>query len=120
MIPVFESLLPIFLLIALGFGLRRSGIAPEEMWRGIELVAYWVFFPALLAKTMIEADLRSMELTRLAFVMLATFACMSLIMLALRRPLAHLLDLSGPSFTSLFQASTRWNGFIALPILAKL
>jgi predicted permease len=30
------------------------------------------------------------------------------------------LAIEGPSFSSLFQSSTRWNGFIALPVLAKL
>ena len=31
-----------------------------------------------------------------------------------------MLNINGASYSSLFQNSTRWNGFIALPILAKL
>ena len=54
MIAAFESLLPVFLLIGLGFVLKWRGLLPEEMWRGIEWLAYWIFFPPLLAETLIR------------------------------------------------------------------
>ena len=45
MIAAVESLLPIFLLIGLGFILRWRNVVPEDMWRGIEHLGYWGVFP---------------------------------------------------------------------------
>ena len=48
------------------------------------------------------------------------FATMAGTLLALRLPIMRVLNINGASYSSVFQNSTRWNGFIALPILAKL
>lgn len=116
----FETLLPIFLLIALGLGLRWRGIVPEDMWRGLELLGYWVFFPALLMETLIRSDISNLPLTGIAFTMIASFMTMAIALLVSRRFVMQVFELSGPSYSSVFQSATRWNGFIALPILAKL
>ena len=120
MIAAIESLLPIFCLIGLGFILRWRNVVPEDMWRGVELLGYWVFFPALLSETLIEADLASLPLAEITFTMALAFATMAGGLLALRLPIMRTLDINGASYSSLFQNATRWNGFIALPILDKL
>jgi len=120
MIAAIESLLPIFCLIGLGFILRWRNVVAEDMWRGVELLGYWVFFPALLAETLIEADLASLPLAEITFTMALAFATMAGGLLALRLPLMRILNINGASYSSLFQNATRWNGFIALPILDKL
>ncbi|MGL4591506.1 MAG: AEC family transporter, partial [Aestuariivirga sp.] len=81
MISTFESLLPVFLVIALGWALRARHVVPEEMWRGLELVGYWVFFPALLAETMIKANISELPLTGVALTMLGAFFSMTLLLL---------------------------------------
>ncbi len=120
MLASFESLLPVFLVIAAGFLIRKLAIVPGDQWRGIELAAFWVFFPALVAETLLKADLASIPLTNVASALLIGISIMALLMLALRKPLMRLFALDGPAYTSIFQAVTRWNGFIALPIVAKL
>jgi hypothetical protein len=120
MIAAFESLLPIFALIALGFLLRWKAIVPEDMWRGVELLGYWVFFPALLFETVIRADLRSLPLTGITLTMIASFLTMAGLLVLFRGEIIRRLTIGGPSYSSIFQNATRWNGFIALPILAKL
>lgn len=120
MTAAFESLLPVFLLLGLGFLLRWREIVPLDLWRGIELLGYWVFFPALLAQTLISSDIQTLPLAGVTFTMLASFAIMAGGLLLLRGPILAGLGISGPAFSSLFQNTTRWNGFIALPILAKL
>ena len=40
--------------------------------------------------------------------------------LALRRPLAATLGVDGPAFTSIFQAATRWQTFVALAVANNL
>jgi predicted permease len=120
MLASFDSLLPVFLVIAAGFLIRKIGIVPEGHWHGIELAAFWVFFPALVAETLLKADLSSIPLTNVAFALLLGVSVMALLMLVLRVPIMRLFDLDGPAYTSIFQAVTRWNGFVALPIVAKL
>jgi malonate transporter len=116
----FETLLPIFLLIGLGLVLRWREIVPEDMWRGLELLGYWVFFPALLLETLIRSDGSRLPLTGIAFTMIASFLTMAIALLVSRRFIMQVFALSGPSYSSVFQSATRWNGFIALPVLAKL
>jgi len=120
MIAAIESLLPIFCLIGLGFILRWRNVVGEDMWRGVELLGFWVFFPALLSETLIEADLASLPLAEITFTMALAFATMAGGLLALRLPIMRTLNVTGASYSSLFQNATRWNGFIALPILDKL
>lgn len=120
MIAAVESLLPIFCLIGLGFVLRWRNVVGEDMWRGVELLGYWVFFPALLSETLIEADLASLPLAEITFTMALAFTTMAGGLLALRLPIMRVLNINGASYSSVFQNATRWNGFIALPILDKL
>ena len=120
MIVVIGSLLPVFLLIVLGFCLKHFHVVPEEMWRGVEQLGYWVFFPSLLASTMARADLQSIEISAISLTMIAAFATMAIGLLAGRKRLAASLDIANPAFTSVFQCSTRWNGFVALPIAVEL
>lgn len=120
MIAAVESLLPIFCLIGLGFVLRWRNVVGEDMWRGVELLGYWVFFPALLSETLIEADLASLPLAEITFTMALAFTTVAGGLLALRLPIMRVLNINGASYSSVFQNSTRWNGFIALPILDKL
>lgn len=120
MIASFESLLPVFLVIALGFALRRGNVIPEDMWRGVELVGYWVFFPALLTDTLARSDLANLPLGAISATMLGAFGTLAVLLLGGRRRIIRILGISGPAYSSLYQGAVRWNGFIALPILAKL
>jgi hypothetical protein len=120
MIVVFESLLPVFALIALGLLLRKRDIVPQDKWIGIEQVCYWLFFPAILAETLIKADLSSVPMTGVAATMLMAVLTMLGVVLALKPVLYRYWNMQGPAYTSIFQASTRWNGFIALAIILKL
>lgn len=120
MIVVAASLLPVFLLIVLGFCLKHFEVVPEEMWRGVEKLGYWVFFPSLLASTMARADLAAIEISTISLTMTAAFATMAAGLLLVRPSLSARLGIANAGFTSVFQCSTRWNGFVALPIAVEL
>ena len=47
MAVVIAALLPVFLLIALGFALKRSLLRLETQWHGLERLTYYVLFPML-------------------------------------------------------------------------
>ncbi len=120
MLTAFTSLVPIFTLIALGFALRKSGIVPPEQWRGIELVTFWLLFPPLLITTLADADFSFGELADFAMALLVMVMGMSLLVWLLRIPLQKTMAMDGPAFTTIFQTSTRWHGFVALAIVDKL
>jgi malonate transporter and related proteins len=119
MIPIFESILPIFLIVLLGVVLRRTPFIDQSVWPGLETLGYYLFFPALLFLTLAKADFAGLELGTVSLVSLLAVAVMTVLLVAIH-PLASAKGMSDASFTSLFQTSSRWNAFIALAIAEKL
>ena len=116
---VLGALLPVFLLIVLGFGLKRSLMRLETQWHGLERLTYYVLFPALLIETLVKADLSKVPVAGVGGALLLSALAMSLLCLALRPLLAH-WDIDGPAFTSIFQGATRWQTYVALSVSANL
>ena len=108
------------MVITLGLYIRRSGLVPEAQWEGINSLAYWLFFPALVLDILINADLNSIPLTGVTMVFLLTTVTLGVLSISAWPFLKAFLNTSGPVFSSLFQTSNRWNAFIALAIVAKL
>lgn len=117
---VFESQLPVFLVIAIGLLLRKYAVVPEDQWRGIELLGYWLLFPVLLMVSLIKMDLSNIDLGAISQAYLSAIVLQLMLVWSLRGTLRNKLGLSDRSFSSVFQTSTRWNGFIALAIASKL
>lgn len=120
MIEVFESIIPVFAIVILGFTLRKGGLIPVENWKAIEELCFWVFFPCLLATTLIKADLASIEFGPFTLTLIFTITCVAVLTLALWPVLRKYWGTSGGQFSTIFQTSTRWHGFIALAIVIKL
>jgi len=93
---------------------------PADQWHGIESIAYWLLFPSLLITTLARAELSFGNLSAFAFSLLLTVLIMCLFIWLLRKPLQSIWGVKGPAFTTIFQTSTRWHGFIALAIIDKL
>ena len=119
MLIIFESILPIFLLVILGVVLKRTRLINESFWSGLEQFGYFVLFPALLFQTLSSADFSALDSGSVGFVSLLAVGVMTGLVLALW-PLLKRSGMGGPAYTSVFQTSTRWNGFMALAIAEKL
>jgi malonate transporter and related proteins len=119
MAVVIAALLPVFLLIVLGFILKRSLIRPETQWHGLERLTYYVLFPMLLVQTLVKADLTRVPVAGVGGALLLSVLAMSLLCLALR-PLLGRLSVDGPGFTSIFQGATRWQTYVALAVSGSL
>lgn len=120
MLTIFESLLPVFLIISLGILLRYVRLVPRDSWASMEKVSYWVFFPAFLFSILFEADLSSPALGGAAIALFCAALSLIVLMWLLRPWLMRWFQADGPSYTSLFQSITRWNGFVAIAIVERL
>jgi predicted permease len=119
MAVVFSALLPVFLLIVLGFILRRSLMRLDTQWHGLERLTYYVLFPTLLIQTLVNADLSSVPVAGVGGALMLSALVMSVLCLALR-PLFTRLSIDGPAFTSIFQGATRWQTYVALAVSSNL
>ncbi|TWA51160.1 hypothetical protein FB008_11090 [Sinorhizobium medicae] len=116
---VFESILPVFLLVLLGVALRRSTLVDQGMWVGLEQFGYYFLFPALLFSTLAKADLAGLEVDATAVATVGSVTLMSAALLS-TWPLLRKGGIPAATFTSIFQTATRWNAFIALAVAEKL
>lgn len=120
MAAILAALLPVFLLIVMGYGLRRSLLKQDAHWIGLERLVYFVLFPALLIETLARANLSSVPIGGVGGALLLAVLTMAALCLALRRFLSSALGIDGPAFTSVFQAATRWQTFVALAVANNL
>jgi malonate transporter and related proteins len=109
-LAMFTALMPIFLVIALGIGLRRW-LAPDvTFWRTVERITYFVLFPSLLVHTLMTTSLPDGEvLTSLLSLLLPAIA-VTLLVLALRKA----LGLNGKDFPSFLMGAIRFNSYAGM------
>lgn len=110
MLPVFAALAPIFLLILLGYVLRRQEIVPESFWAPADRLTYFLFFPCLIINELAGANLGQLRILPMSGAMAGGIVAAALTMLALRR----WMGLDGPAFASVFQGSMRMNTYVGL------
>ena len=110
------ALLPDFLLILLGLGLRRWLHLGDHFWTGLEKLVYFVLFPALLFNSIARANLAWSEAAPLLGVGLLVMIAGMVLGAAAR----WLFPISPVSFASQFQCAFRFNTYIGLAVAAKL
>jgi hypothetical protein len=117
MTTIFLALLPVFIVILVGFALRRFSVIGEAQWAGLDQLCYFVLFPAIIFKEIAAADFAGVPVFRMAgAMMLAVFVMIGLLVL-FNKPLMKGLGMGGPQFTSLVQGASRWHTFIAFAII---
>lgn len=115
-----QHILPVLLLIALGYAIRRVEIVGSAGQVGIDRITYYVLFPALIVLSLATTDFSTFPALAIGMTLLSAVVVMSVVCMALRPALYCRLRCDGPAFTSLFQGATRWNTFIALPLAGSL
>jgi predicted permease len=115
-LDILNSLVPVFLVIGLGFVIRRKGFPGEEIWLPLDQLNYYVLFPALLTHTLATADLSNFDVWPMAGSLAAGLLCMVAILMLSQK----LFPIGGPEFSSVFQGAVRWNSFVALAAIASL
>ncbi len=82
MLIIFESILPIFLLVILGVVLKRTSLIHASFWGGLEQFGYFVMFPALLFQTLSTTDFSALESGRIGLVSLLAVGVMTALVLS--------------------------------------
>ncbi|NBN77414.1 AEC family transporter [Microvirga tunisiensis] len=117
---ILDALLPVILITALGLGLARLNLLTGEQWRGVERLAYFILFPAIIVETVARADFGEIPAVGLGLALAAAILIITAALLLLRPLLAARFGVSGPAFTSVYQGVARWNSFIALALIGEM
>ena len=112
MTALLTGVVPVFAMIALGWGLKWRAFLSDDGWRAVERLTYFVFYPAFLIPAVWRADFSGGAAGPVA---LGTVGAAMVVagLTVLAKPA---LRLSDPAFTSVFQGVIRWNGFVFLPV----
>ena len=113
MIALIAGVVPVFVLIAIGYGLRKSGFLPDATWRPIEKLSINLLYPGFLIPAIWGADLSGGSAGAAAGSAVVAILIVSALTL-LAKPL---MTLDGPAYTSVFQGVIRWNSFVFLPVI---
>lgn len=116
MIAITLSIAPVFLLILLGYGLRRGGIPSAEFWNLNDRLVYWVLMPALFFAKISTADLGAGALGGFAAMLYAGFFVATAFGLVAQR----MAGLAAAQGSDVVQGSGRFNTFVGLAIAEAL
>ncbi|MTI44229.1 hypothetical protein JM93_04098 [Roseibium hamelinense] len=120
MLTTLNAILPVILVIASGHVLARSGLIGPNDWRGIERLAYYLLFPAVLFQKIALLDFASVPAAALSATLVASIVTLAVLVMAFRPVLEKVWGIPGYRFTSIFQGTVRWNAFVALAIADSL
>jgi malonate transporter and related proteins len=110
------TIAPVFVLICLGYLLRRGGIPSTEFWNLNDRLVYFLLMPALFFVRISTADLSGATLIPLAGTLYAGF----FLALGFGVLAGRVLRRDGPVTTSIMQGAGRFNTFIALAVAEAL
>lgn len=111
---VFDSLAPVFLIIALGKLISRASFFSGSLASSLNRLTYWIALPALLLDKVTNATFNAGEVSRLSLLLiLATFGSLLLAWAA-----ARLMKLDRRAAGAFIQGSSRANNaFVGLPVI---
>ena len=105
---ILSSLLPVFLIIISGYGLKKINFPGDEFWPGTEKIVYYFLYPALLFSSSAGASWKFHSVASMVSAILAALFIMTGLLLFLRPQLTK----NDAAFTSVFQGSIRFTSYI--------
>jgi hypothetical protein len=116
MLTTLAALTPVILVIASGYLIARTGLITGQQWHGVEKLAFFILFPAVLFRTIFQADFESFPTFDMGAALLLTIFVTAGLLLAARTAIERIWGIPAVRFTSIFQGTMRWNAMIALAI----
>lgn len=109
---ILNTLLPLYLLISLGYIFRQREFPTPDFWPGVDKLVYFVLFPALIFSNLARADVDSSLIAKILFaVTIPTLLIGASQWLGFLSP-----GLRRDTFTSMYQGAVRNNTTIGLVI----
>jgi predicted permease len=109
------ALVPVLVLILIGYCLKRISFIGDDVWAGIEKLTYYVMFPALLIQNIGRQNIHGTPWQEMFLIVFIVLVIAAISLFALFRMQA---DMSEKTFTSVFQGGIRFNSYIAFSISA--
>lgn len=116
MLDSFYLIFPEFALILLGIVLGRSFPVPQGTWRGIEKLVYYVLFPPLLFRSIVNANLHLADAGLYLLVAVGTM----LAIVALSCAVPKFIHARAIDHASIFQCGFRFNSYIGFAVVMAL
>lgn len=113
---IIASVLPIFLITALGYIIKKRWITSEEFWRNLEKLSYFVLFPAVLFNYTSNADCGNKELIKLVLIITISTLTVSSALIYYQKKYNY----DKVQFTSVFQGAIRYNSYIFFALSGAL
>lgn len=113
---VTTAIVPILVVMAAGYALKRWWLPSSAFWRGMEQLTYFVLTPALFISAIASVDLLAVPFGAVAVALVVPVAVAAVLVLALKRPIGA----SGPELTSLVQGAIRFNTYTGLIFASAL
>src|SRR5699024_921188 len=102
---VLTAIIPVLLIMGLGWFLRCRSLQSATFWAGLDHLAYFIFTPALFVSSISQTPLNSVPLGGLTFRVAVPIIVAYDIIVLLRKPLPS----SGPEMGSIIQDSIQIN-----------
>ena len=109
---IINTLLPIFLLILLGYFFKKIKFPDEDFWIQLDKFNYFVLFPALLFYKISTSDIKNIVDYDFIFMTISVLFTVSILVVALKK----VLHFENSSFTSVYQGVARFNVYVFLSL----
>jgi malonate transporter and related proteins len=104
------AILPIALMIAAGFAMRRLEFVEESFWAPAEKLCYFICLPALFIHALATVDLSGQPIFKMSVALMSATFLGAIVALLITK----LMGLKAPELTSVFQGSIRFNNYIGI------
>lgn len=105
-----QALVPVFVLILIGYVFKRWQFPGDSFWLQAERFSYYVLFPAMLIFKLGQARVPTSVYGDAVVLVLAMLAAMTLALVVAQ----WLCRWPGPVFSSVYQGGIRFNSFVAI------
>ncbi len=113
---ILHALIPIFLIILFGYGLKRAEFPGDHFWDPAKRITYYILFPCLLFHNLSTAQLGDYPLFRMSVAVGGAIFILTALVLFFKEKIGA----DNPSFTSIVQGSIRMNTYLGISAAASL
>lgn len=113
---ILSAFLPVFIVIALGYGVRASGYVPRELWRGVNALNHRLLLPSFLFTLLASAQFDGASSLMIGGVSALGSAIMIVLALGLGRLVSHAGRITAPMIAT----AVMWNIVLTLALADRL